>query len=388
MKNYEYRYKVELRYPYQDKEIELDSTNIKVMAINYDCISYNTPIIYLKMELDRNIIDDMIENQKNKYITLKISKYQNNTKFTLYENYINDQFIYFLDNNALNGNKELDYSHNTKDSKDVYKSISIGLVKQSLIDNNKIVINGFFRNTSLINILLCYLTHMKLVIQPRKNNDCIGDILIPPIHSVTEFLKYLNSQYVIYDTPYRFFMDFNRTYLLSSDGTGVPVIGEKYNTVIFNVISSNKLQGKTQGMREDPENKAYIIDIDTNDISLVTDKASGKVYDTIIGIDSNGNTTTEKIDSSTTNNTRIIRTNNLEQIKNIKNSIDINTIKATISKTELDTTIFTFNKEYYINNYDRLNKRGKFILTTKKEIYTRDGDNFVLSSVFTLSKVN
>ena len=47
MNNNEYRYIISLRYPYNGEEKELDSTNIKVMTINYDYEIYNSPIIFL-----------------------------------------------------------------------------------------------------------------------------------------------------------------------------------------------------------------------------------------------------------------------------------------------------------------------------------------------------
>lgn len=384
-----YRYNIELRYLYNDKEVIIDSSNIKNQIINYDYINNNTPVILLKVALDKNMIDDMIKNHKTKYITLKITKYEYDSSFRIDKNYINDQFVYYLDTNNLNTNKDLDYSTTTANSKDLYKIVTIGLVKQSLIDNNKILINGFFNNKPLIDILLCYLSHMKLLIEPLADNVPLGNILIPPIASVSEFLKYIDSQYSIYDTRYRFFIDIDRTYLLSSSGTAVQAKNEDYYIVIFNVSESSSLQSKNQGMYIDKTTKSYMIDLDTTDINPSEDIATNKIYDTVIGIDSNGTTKTVTLtDSVTSGNTRIERTNNLNQIDALQNNIDNNKMIVNIVKTELDTTVFTMNKEYYIKNYNRLpGNSGKFVLTSKKEIYARDEESFIVSLILTFNKV-
>ena len=56
-------------------------------------------------------------------------------------------------------------------------------------------------------------------------------------------------------------------------------------------------------------------------------------------------------------------------------------------KGELDSTVFTLNKEYYIKNYDKLaDKNGKFLLSAKKEIYIKENEYFNMTTIFTLKK--
>ena len=45
-------------------------------------------------------------------------------------------------------------------------------------------------------------------------NKEFPNIIFPPLTSRNEFLKYLFSKYNFYDTDFRFFMDFDKCYLL------------------------------------------------------------------------------------------------------------------------------------------------------------------------------
>ena len=61
----------------------------------------------------------------------------------------------------------------------------------------------------------------------------------------------------------------------------------------------------------------------------------------------------------------------------------------TISKTEIDGTILTPNKQYQIRNYEANRQYdGKYILSFKKEVLLRQDDNYISSVMFGLRKVS
>ena len=389
----QYRYKIELRYPMTDKgEIIIDSTNIHSVGISYDYDNRNMPILLMKVAIDKNVIDDMIKNNKTKYMRLIISKYISNSKSLILENYVNDQFVYFLDNNDLNSQKDLDYSVKTKDSEDIYKIITIGLIKQELINNNKKIINGIFNGQNLMNIMMSYMTHMKILVEPMKDNNSLGNVIIPTVDTVTKFVKYMDDTYNMYDTPYRLFYDYDKTYLLSHSGNVVPSIEEKYSTIIINVNNELDENSKVQGVYIDASNRSYRIDVAAGDINLFEDTASIKSFNNIIGIDSSGNTKQVFLDLEGANNkiskTKIQKINNLERLDNMKAKIETNSIAVNVVKTDIDTSIFTINKEYYIRNYNKLEgKNGKFILASKREVYSRDKDDFAITVILVFKKI-
>ena len=311
----------------------------------------------------------------------------------LKENYIKDTFIYFLPKD-MNSNKDLDYNNYTKDSIDIYKKVTIGLMKLDNIVNNKRIINDVFRDTTIVNMILKYLSHMKLVIEPISNTNTIPSFIVPPISSISEYIKFLDDYFTLYPTGYRLFYDYNVTYLISSSGKHIDTNDSNNYSVIINVNNTITEESKIQGMEIDRKQKTYFIEVDSKDINMFQDEATDKTYNTILGIGSDGSNNkvklnTENIDHSI-EKTRIERipNNNLKILNNMKRKIEDKSIYVNVVKTELDTSILTINREYIIRNFDKLGYRnGRFLLSRKREIYTLDNDNFILSCILTFRKI-
>lgn len=387
----QYRYSMELRYNYNSNEIIIDNNNIHNLMIDYDYDDKNMPIMIFKVSLDKNLIDDMIKNSSTKKITLIISKYILDSEPQIKEEYIKGNFIYFLDNN-LNYQKDLDYSADTKDSEDIYRTINIGLVKEEIIDNNKLLINDIHNNSNMNNILLFHLTHMKVLMESSTNNKNYERLIIPPLSSVTQLIKYLDDIYSIYDTPYRLFYDYDKTYLLSSSGNPIQSKEELYTTIIININNTTTDESKYQGMHINKAQKAYLVDVDENDIKVIPDKATIKSYNTIIGINSNGEYEEVSLNMKGKTDKRKVRiermtTGNLDKIKSIKSGIENNSFIINLIKNDLDTSLFTINKQYFIKDYNK-QQNDRFLLKRKREIYTRDNGNFILTSLLTFKKIN
>lgn len=389
----QYRYNIEVQYEYNKDLVVLDSTQIHSLTIDYDFDNRNMPIMFLKASIDKNVLDDMIQNSTTKTLTIIVSKFSYNNTIKINENYIRDQFIYFLPKD-LNANKDLDYSNYTKDSIDIYKTVTIGLMKLSNITNTKKVINDVFKDTTIMNMILKHLSHMKLVIEPIANTNTIPSFIVPPISSVTEYIKYLDDYFTLYPTGYRLFYDYNTTYLISSSGKSVETANINNYSVIINVNNTITEESKSQGMGIDRKQKAYFIEVDSTDITMFQDEATDKTFNTILGIGSDGSTGKVKLNTENVNlsteRTLIERVpnNNLKILNNMKRKIEDKSILVNVVKTELDTSVFTINREYVIRNFDKLGYRnGKFLLSRKREIYTLDNDNFILSCILTFRKI-
>lgn len=389
----QYRYDIKFQYEYDKTIVSIDSTQIHSVIIDYDYDNRNMPIMFLKASIDKNVLDDMIKNSTIKTITCIISKFIYNDPVKIKQNYIRDRFVYFLPKD-MNIDKDLDYNEYTKDSRDLYKSVTIGLMKMDNINNNKRLINDVFINTTLMNMILKYTSHMKLLIEPFQNNTPIDSFIVPPLSSITEYIKYLDDYFTLYPSGYRLFYDYDKTYLLSASGKLLESITSDSYSVIINVNNTIKMESKVQGMEIDKKQKTYFVDVDSKDINVFQDEATDKTYNAILGIGSDGKynkvkLATENIDLSI-EKTRIERipNNNLKIIDNLKRQIEDKSICVNIVKTELDSSIFTINREYIIRNFDALGRNtGKFLLSRKREIYTLDNDNFILSSILTFKKI-
>ena len=55
-------------------------------------------------------------------------------------------------------------------------------------------------------------------------------------YTVSTALAELNKKYNFYDTHYRFFMDFDYTYLLSTSAKTIKARGEVYSDIIINIV--------------------------------------------------------------------------------------------------------------------------------------------------------
>ena len=383
-----YKYKIKLIYMIDNKEYILDHKNIHNLLIDYDYDNKNRPTLFMKVSIDKNILDDMIKNKDTNTITLVINKYNTLSEFHIEEEYIKSQFIYFL-SEELNYQKDLDYEGTEKDTEDKFKVINLGMMKKELIDNNKVLINDVIRDTDMMNIVYKHLSHMNILIEPFVNQKPIKHFIIPPITSITSFIEYMNNYNNLYDTKYRLFFDHNRTYLLSSSGNSVKAKDEDYFSVIININNTITDDSKNQGMYTDNFTNSYIIDMDTNDIEIYKDKNIELSRNTLIGVDNEGNIKKTSISNNNIEKVKIerITNNNLEKINQIKEDISSNTI-INIHKVDLDSSVITINKQYIVKNYINLRENdGTYLLSRKREIYIREGDDFILSTILTLKKI-
>lgn len=389
MKGNSYKYNIQLTYMKDDIEINLDYKNILTMAIDYNYEKKNMPTLLIRVGIDKSIIDHMISN-KNNTIILSITKFKESNGIHIRKPVIKSEFFYFLDNN-MSFTDDIDYGNKeNKENKDIYKIISLGLIQKDIVLNNKTLINTVYKDTHLLDIICDVFKEKNLVIEPFVNNDDVKCLIVPPMETVSKFLTYLDDRYTFYNTPYRFFYDFNKTYLLSSSGKGVPVKNEKYNAIFIYVDNTITDQSKFDGMKEDSELKAYMINVDAAAINISVDKATTISYNQIIGVNSEGEYQSVNINSNLDGDRyKVTRINNerFDLLDNLKNELESNNIVINIIKGELDSTVFTLNKEYYIKNYNKLaDKNGKFLLSAKKEIYIKESEYFNMTTILTLKK--
>ena len=389
MKGNSYKYNIQLTYMKDDIEINLDYKNILTMAIDYNYEKKNMPTLLIRVGIDKSIIDHMISN-KNNTIILSITKFKESNGIHIRKPVIKSEFFYFLDNN-MSFTDDIDYGNKeNKENKDIYKIISLGLIQKDIVLNNKTLINTVYKDTHLLDIICDVFKEKNLVIEPFVNNDDVKCLIVPPMETVSKFLTYLDDRYTFYNTPYRFFYDFNKTYLLSSSGRGVPVKNEKYNSIFIYVDNTITDKSKFDGMKEDSELKAYMINVDAAAINISVDKATTISYNQIIGVNSEGEYQSVNINSNLDGDRyKVTRLSNerFDVLDNLKNELESNNIVINIIKGELDSTVFTLNKEYYIKNYNKLaDKNGKFLLSAKKEIYIKESEYFNMTTILTLKK--
>lgn len=392
MENSIYKYSITIEYELEKDNIIKYSTNrIHNLLIDYDYINKNMPVLYLKAAIDKNVLDDMKKNIGKKTLILTVNKYLKDVKPRIEKKYIKDEFVYFLDNN-VNTRQDLDYSKKEiEEGKELHELVTIGLAKLDLINNNKKIINEVFLNTSPINMICKNLSHMKLLIEPLTNNKIMKRLIIPPLDTVTKFIKYLDDNQSLYSTKYRLFYDFDKTYLLSSSGNKVESKDEEFSSVIINIHDTIDKDSKKEGIKIDKKNKTYILEADSVDTNVLENVHTNISINNILAIGHDGETKNVDIKSANSKikNVKIarFRNDNLNKINEYKRDVE-NKISININKSDLDSSIFTINKEYNIRNFKNLkDKDGKYLLNRKRDIFIREGEEFKLVNLLTFDQI-
>ena len=69
-------------------------------------------------------------------------------------------------------------------------------------------------------------------------------------------------------------------------------------------------------------------------------------------------------------------------------AIDSSSVVLQVTRSELDGSLFTPNKEYVIKNYSEYSDyNGRFILSSKKEVFIQQDNEFISNTVLTFRKI-
>lgn len=270
------------------KETIINPACIKMLCVEKDYMKLNMPIMLAQLDLDKNLVDDIILNNKDNLFNLFIYKYtEEGDQYA--EKVLQGQFVYFL-NKDINYNKDLDYSdqetmlNGGNKREDKFRTIEVGLMMKSNIDNNKKVTNDVFYNTNMLNIVTALTKHMTILIEPFTYNKTMEQLVLPPMESISKALDFLNNINVFYDTPFMYFVDYDIAYLLSTSGTGVQKSTEKFNSVIIDIKNVTDDNSFAEGMTSDTTNGNYYIPISTVNTTYVTNYITSKKFNNIIAI--------------------------------------------------------------------------------------------------------
>lgn len=269
----------------KNESFDIDTAHITNMTMINDYEGTNMPILYTDLTLDKNYMDKIIKNAKTAYIYLYIYKVftKQDTGLELKQlTKYNGKMSYFIDQD-INYNKELDYADDPE-KQEVLQTFSIGMMFSECIETNKQIANTTLINTTRMNAVAYYLQQYPFLIDTFTYNDPIDQLVLPPMESLSKTIDYLNNIKVFYDTPYRFYIEPGCVYLLNSSGEGTPKEGDKYDTVLFDVISTDNGPLIEDGIQDNDESGCYYIGIHVKDTYYTIDTDTKKKYNTISSI--------------------------------------------------------------------------------------------------------
>lgn len=371
--------------------------SISNIICKYEYEYKHMPIIYLGCKIRENLFNIMTKNIDNGYIILSVykeTKTEDNMigKRTLY---FRGSFSYFMPNYIGYTENVLKNDSLTQDNIDnSYHKCILGLYDIDIVNRNGNVYNNIIKNSDMLSIVHYYTRDLPMVIEPFKDNNKIDTCIIPPNLTINKLLPYLNSIHSFYDTGFRYFNDFNTTYLLSNKGNSVRTSEDEIDTIIIRIMRHEEFQTKLFSMEIDNSKKAYVFYIDEKFAGLSVNHLRDKEINRLIGIDSLGNTIDSALNIPTNEDTTEkikvdrINTDNLSYINTVKDNIENNTVILKIVKSTIDSSILTPNKEYIVQHHTSNSKyNGKYLLYTKQEILVKQSNTFTSSTVFELRKV-
>lgn len=390
-----YSYKIDAKFVLGTKEEPILNEGITSIINNYDYDNNNIPIIYMGVKLETSLYNKMVLNSEKGTITLTISRAKNGNTYTIYKEYIKDKFTYTMSTNP-DYNSTIEKQSNTNETiAQNYREGFLALIQQNTTDNNKKIMNNIIKDSNMMSIIHKYTSHMKMVMEPIHNDKLFNFLIIPPIESVAKLLKYLNKQSVFYREGYRYFVDFDKTYLLSAEGNPIDSGDGTYSTIIINVQDpyKNELSYQT-GIITDHQNKAYILNVNANNTSLNIKKSEEKIFNKVMGVDSYGNTKELNLNiprsEGSSDKLRLERVplDNIDYTDYLKDVIENSSIIFSVTKTEVDGSLITPNKEYIVRNYPSITEyNGRYVLSYKKELLLNQNNTFISSIIFGLRKI-
>ena len=391
-----YKYTASLKYIVDSETNEIGTYSIKSIAIDDDYKNMNMPMIFMTVSIDRKLLDKIIQNQETGIFIFNMQKYVGNSvdSSNLYEDYINDKFIYFIEED-INKNDSVDYSGPNEGREDLYKIVTLGLLSQKCVNNNKKSINGIVSG-KLSSIMYYMTSHLPVLIEPPAENKQLDNVMLPALNSTSKALEYLNNLQVFYPTKYRFFIDFDCAYLISSSGFPVEKERDNITTVFLEILNTHKQESKSQGVVLDEANNMYKLECDAIDCELSDNHVSDKSYSRLSVTNASGNTVvTDTVDkdpeSTIVSKTRSIRISNDNNgiVDNMISSIDTSAVQLLVQKTDIDSSIITINKEYIVKADDVYDSKynGRYILTRKRELYVREDRDFSMNTMLLFEKI-
>lgn len=398
-KGEQYNYKVVMKYiDSTNTEVVIDSDQLQYILIDKDFDNTNMPVITIFGSIEKNILDDMIRYINDNLVTLGIYKYDSTNQMdNITEKYFNDKFIYIL-NEDLSRTDKIDNPNgiDSKTGNRQYKEVTLFLIQQDAINNNRNTINGVYHNASMNSLILQSTNYLgNMLLEPIRYDTKYDQVIIPPIDSISRYIKYLNDNLgTFYDTSYRFFIDFDTTYIVSSSGNPIRARNQYIYTIVLDIKEIDKDVSEEPGAYVDLRAGKYTIGIDASKVEYSKNNVSNKIVNKVTVINSKGDVFEQDITDNKAN-----VTNTINQVMNVSNN-DQNTINpivyniesanVTISivKNDLDASLFTLNKEYIINDPVHESYSGKYILLQSQQLFIKQNGSFIMSTVLKFKKAN
>ena len=392
----QFKYTIEMYYlnVIDGKNTEIKNECLKTLVIDHNFMSNCMPIVLASLKLDKALVDDMIKNANDNMIMLAINKYDDLTDDKQEVECIRKKFTYFLPKSA-NKNDPIDYNEVNEDENmgNTYTNVELGLLCVDHVNNNKHACEIMAKNNTIYDCVKYVTAHIpNMIIEPFSYNSEFDQLIMPTKDSVNAALKFLNDFRVFYYTPYRYYNDFNYTYIISSSGRATEKRDELYSSVIIDIKDIDNEAANDVGVVANKTSETYEVPVNYVNTEVYDNTIINKSKTKIKGISSTGSTTKSLVNRASYMNdkTQSVRLNNDNDnmISNLEAHDNDGNFLITIVKNDLDTNLFTINKRISIHNIERYQDyNGDFLLSRKRECFMREDNSFVMTTILNLRRI-
>lgn len=381
-----YKAKVQLALVKDDGEqVTINRMLVKYIMIEYLYQSRHMPVIYMSLAITEDLYSLIVENEKSAKMLLILQKYNVLSDNSLSRVTIKGKFTYIPSTSNPNYTEELDEESNSDHSG--YRTLTMALLSMELMNNSKTSFNGIYSKIDENTLILKALEGLDCVIKPTLYNPTFDTIVIPPVTSRNDLLKFFFQKNPFYDTEYEFFMDFDKTYLLDWTGDAISANDGEPDNIIISIQPVTSSLSYTEGIEKVDD--GYMMYINPANTNLNLDKTSDNTANQLVFVDDYGEVTyadlnvNNAVDSSVKKTFR--RGGNANLYKNIYES---NSIIIEVTKENIDADIFTPNKSYKLKNYKGYEEYdGDYSMIAKVQMIKNNDGEFCVSVLIWLRKI-
>lgn len=373
---------IDLAFDYNGQREKIPSDKIIYIMIEHDYENKVLPIIYISMSVNSTLYSKITKYKDSAKFYLKIDKQNVNSKSSLSKNSISGSFSYIPSDTNPNYSESL----NTQNTDTSYKKIMVGLISVELTNTLRQSFNGIYNNIDQNTLIGLATEGSKIVLEQLKYNKTYSSILIPPITSRYQMIKYIFDKDPFYDTYCRYFIDFDRSYLLSKVGNAVNAGDGQLNNIILDIRSTTANESYYEGI--EIRDGAYYIYVNPANSNVTLNEGTEKVANQIVAVDEDGiQELNLKINNTAGSDIKQMFTRS-DNAALIKNELELNTAIIELTKQNIDGSAFTPNKCITLSNYGDYKKYdGKYLLMYKKEFYKCIAGEFMVSCNIGVKKI-
>lgn len=350
---------------------------IVYILIEHDYIRNVLPVIYVCVSVYSSMYQQIIVNKDTARMYLEISCDNVLSSTSVATTSLSGLYTYIL--NVVNQNPVQSLNNATAGLDSSYQTITLALFSADNVATARKSFNDIYKQIDTSTLIGIALEGTNCLVEPLENNLQFDQFIVPPQQTRYRFLKYIFDYAPFYNTYFRYFIDDDKSYLLSQKGTAFTSRDNTVSVVIDEAttmsVLSNGIQKSMNGIELTiPSTSArYTVQNDLLSNTLNTIVAYNDQTEVLSSYKLNTNSSTDGLGDkkmyvrSMSGNT-------------IKNSLEQSYLTIEILKNNIDGSTFTPEKQYIIRNYGDYRKYdGTFLLAYKRSFYKGKDGGFITS---------